>query len=35
MKKFIVRNDATGRECIVEGNDNTSLDVRVWNVSGI
>lgn len=29
MKKFVVRNNATGREYIVEGNENTSLD-GVW-----
>lgn len=29
MKKFIVKNDATGREFITEGRDNTSLDI-VW-----
>lgn len=29
MKKFIVKNNATGREFIVEGSDDTSLEI-VW-----
>ena len=29
MMEFMVRNNATGREYIVYGNNNTSLDV-VW-----